>query len=337
MGHCIRGVVFRQRDAASLAFPVGWPKAVALKHGCNFQPLQEEQLDELARAGAERVFAEHFTYLTAGAAEFLRARSAYGALVYLETDYFGGAGEQAAVVFDAGRMIGEPERGTLGPINSALARLGVARSGTDDEFDTIGLGRYRSMDDFAPTDAPLPLPTPREVTLVAPPEPAFFTVKSPGWTPSAELARALCGVSLLGWFLSLALFGCKVFAPGWSSNGWMLALFIGMFPLHVGAVQIMQKRFAGKSIRAAMQENGRAMFGSYGPVGWFVRVYFYGASLLCFYIGFSHVAGGNLPKLPVGPDAMFFLMPSLFYLIAARAYGTAVTEARAALRAQVSR
>lgn len=61
----------------------------------------------------------------------------------LQSDYFGGSGEQWGVVF-------EGERALLGPdatVNLALRELGVVRTGNQDEWDTIGLARYRSNPD----------------------------------------------------------------------------------------------------------------------------------------------------------------------------------------------
>ncbi|WP_125461708.1 MULTISPECIES: hypothetical protein [Rhodomicrobium] len=62
----------------------------------------------------------------------------------IETDYFGGAGEQCAAVY-CGLTIAMPA--TPDGINAALKLLGVKRKSDVDEFDTIGLGRHRSFDD----------------------------------------------------------------------------------------------------------------------------------------------------------------------------------------------
>lgn len=57
----------------------------------------------------------------------------------IETNYFGGIGEQAASYFENGTK-------TLDnvDINEALAKLGVNRKGDLDEFDSINLGDYRA-------------------------------------------------------------------------------------------------------------------------------------------------------------------------------------------------
>jgi hypothetical protein len=60
----------------------------------------------------------------------------------IETDYFGGVGDQMAVVYENQHMLMPP---THGGINAALRLLGVQRRGDVDEFDTIHLGRYRDF------------------------------------------------------------------------------------------------------------------------------------------------------------------------------------------------
>jgi hypothetical protein len=57
------------------------------------------------------------------------------------TDYFGGAGEQWANVFRGEENTGR----NVGRINEALQVLGVVAAKPYDEFDTIGLSKYRKQ------------------------------------------------------------------------------------------------------------------------------------------------------------------------------------------------
>ena len=73
----------------------------------------------------------------------------------VETDYVGGAGSQSAAVYRGPTEIMSPEgtaisRGpdSVGPINRALSLLGVTADGHHDEFDAVGLGRFRDFDDL---------------------------------------------------------------------------------------------------------------------------------------------------------------------------------------------
>jgi hypothetical protein len=81
--------------------------------------------------------------LTGALARLARRLSSTGPVAYVETDYFGGHGDQAATVFVQGQRVLRRPRATIGPINDALALLGVTTSALGDAFDTVGLGRHR--------------------------------------------------------------------------------------------------------------------------------------------------------------------------------------------------
>lgn len=69
----------------------------------------------------------------------------------ISTDYFGGMGNQSAKVFVNNEKVFDEDDEfdyKIRPINSALKLLGVERKDGMDEFDTIGLGKYRHNDDF---------------------------------------------------------------------------------------------------------------------------------------------------------------------------------------------
>lgn len=61
----------------------------------------------------------------------------------LQSDYFGGPGEQWAVLFEGERSLLPPDA----RVNDALRELGVIRAAGNDEWDTIGLASYRSNPD----------------------------------------------------------------------------------------------------------------------------------------------------------------------------------------------
>ena len=82
-----------------------------------------------------------------------------GNFIYIETDYAGGTGYQAAGAFKNGKLMearkteimyldrtdNYPEVLLDKPINTALRDLGVIRRPEADEFDTLDLGNYRTM------------------------------------------------------------------------------------------------------------------------------------------------------------------------------------------------
>lgn len=89
-----------------------------------------------------------FEYLSPTLEHWLALFSQTGSIAYLEAEYFGGAGAQAAAVWNRGVL-------TLGPracalsINDALRALSVVVQDGLDEFDTLHLGRCRETERWA--------------------------------------------------------------------------------------------------------------------------------------------------------------------------------------------
>ncbi|MEU9129190.1 hypothetical protein AB0D08_13965 [Kitasatospora sp. NPDC048540] len=97
-----------------------------------------------------------FSYFPGGLVRRLEAWSQSAPIAYLEAAYFGGEGSQSAAVWVDGRLtLGplhlaedgpDPDDGT--PISQALRRLGARRDPGRDEFETVGLGRRRDIEDW---------------------------------------------------------------------------------------------------------------------------------------------------------------------------------------------
>jgi hypothetical protein len=62
----------------------------------------------------------------------------------IQTDYFGGIGEQWALVYQGTELADE----RINQISPALRFLGVRCQDGMDEFDTVGLSKHRSMPDY---------------------------------------------------------------------------------------------------------------------------------------------------------------------------------------------
>lgn len=71
--------------------------------------------------------------------------SAEGPIAFVETDYFGGAGTQSATVW-LNRI--KKDFNDIDAINQALKLIGVHADGYADEFDAVGLDRFRSNEDW---------------------------------------------------------------------------------------------------------------------------------------------------------------------------------------------
>jgi hypothetical protein len=89
----------------------------------------------------------------------IKELSFLGKCAYVETEYFGGIGVQISETWENGKRIDGPLISYDGienmnteenvsvvesSINQTLKNLGVSRDEDKDEFDSIGLGRYRS-------------------------------------------------------------------------------------------------------------------------------------------------------------------------------------------------
>lgn len=153
MGHSVQLII--GRGAAVQAFLRQWPgaRAVELRDGWQAIPVEEPIYAgiEAKAPGATRppemdVSPLGLDLALAGATE------GGGGLAYVETEYFGGTGGQSAMAFVDGREAMAPQRarGGGGTINQALRAIGVTRDAVKDEFDTIGLGERRAMEDYRP-------------------------------------------------------------------------------------------------------------------------------------------------------------------------------------------
>jgi hypothetical protein len=86
-----------------------------------------------------------FEYLSARITELLQSASRRGIIGYIGAEFFGGEGNQCAVLYEAGQPVLGPLIGS-DALNRALAALGVGRAANRDEFETIGLGKHRFTD-----------------------------------------------------------------------------------------------------------------------------------------------------------------------------------------------
>ncbi|HEV7689848.1 MAG TPA: hypothetical protein VGO52_03455 [Hyphomonadaceae bacterium] len=152
MTHSVQLII--GRGEAIARFLQRWPgsRAVDLTGGWQAIPLEDGLYELIAAAYAGLAKPDALDMAPPGLMEALAEASSPGAmLAYVETEYFGGTGSQSAVAFVDGRQVFAPARskGAGGPINGALRAIGVQRMGSDDEFDTIGLGARRTMEDYA--------------------------------------------------------------------------------------------------------------------------------------------------------------------------------------------
>ena len=151
MTHHIAAFIARRPQLEQLARQMGDAQLHALAGGDFFLlPVTDDAFDAFhAAAGVSEPLNSEFWRLTKALAGAARASAPFGALAYVETDYFGGTGTQGAAAWVNGEVALEPcTSWGIGPINTALNIIGVAPASGMDEFDTLGLGNFRRMDVF---------------------------------------------------------------------------------------------------------------------------------------------------------------------------------------------
>ncbi|HAA13417.1 MAG TPA: hypothetical protein DCE41_17695 [Cytophagales bacterium] len=161
MAHSIQAAI---GQSATLDLIKGtWVDAAALPLTQAFSlmpliPTLSDGIEELFKPAHSDPFSS-FNYRSGFVIEWLKHSSEQGPLAYLETDFFGGTGSQSAIIFQGGEVspgllttqIRENQQGQLeqipagtSAISQVLKKLGVAVAGVEDEFDTLGLGKFRS-------------------------------------------------------------------------------------------------------------------------------------------------------------------------------------------------
>lgn len=134
---------------------------IALAQGFAMLPLNEALSGYDIDASSSENF-EEFYNLTPHVLGLGKMLSIEQPVAYVETEYWGGDGTQAAIVWHEGRTVFRPHTGLLswrrkgvqnlptgcGAISLALNRMGVIVNEEHDEFDALGLGRFRSNEDW---------------------------------------------------------------------------------------------------------------------------------------------------------------------------------------------
>ena len=150
MGYYLQAIVSTQPVLEKHACDFSGARVVPLEQGCALIPITDELLDEIGADGPSGKFENY----TPALADWLQRISITGRVAYVEAEYFGGAGAQSSVVWNAGQQVLGPEHGDMA-INVALQSLEVHRENSD-EFDAIGLGRHRFVEDWLDDALPKP-------------------------------------------------------------------------------------------------------------------------------------------------------------------------------------
>lgn len=147
MGHCIQVIIGTHAAIQNIANDWIYAQEIELPQGYGMIFLTNALLDditELFDIPDEEFGYPMLNYFTVAADQLLQEYSFRTKLAYVETDYFGGVGTQAGVLYENGRISIEPCSGA-GTINLLLKELGVWCVPGKDEFDSLNLVKYRHM------------------------------------------------------------------------------------------------------------------------------------------------------------------------------------------------
>ncbi|MBI4752475.1 MAG: hypothetical protein HY774_28625 [Acidobacteria bacterium] len=157
MGHCLQAFLGSEALLGEIVQTRLTAIFIPLSQGLAMIPVTEAVYDSLATIEERGSFDPRFLFLSPKLNHFGQTHSENGHLAYIETDYFGGAGSQGAIVWSKGKILFGPavtgnrpdlqvDRLPADAINCALKILGVEKGHWVDEFEALGLGKYRSQD-----------------------------------------------------------------------------------------------------------------------------------------------------------------------------------------------
>lgn len=157
MGHCLQAFLGSEALLGEIVQTRLTAIFIPLLQGLAMIPVTEAVYDSLATIEERGSFDPRFLFLSPKLNHFGQTHSKNENLAYIETNYFGGVGNQGAIVWSKGRILFGPavtgnrpdlqvDRLPAGAINCALQILGVNKGDWLDEFEALGLGKYRSQD-----------------------------------------------------------------------------------------------------------------------------------------------------------------------------------------------
>lgn len=159
--HDVKALVASAAVLTGVTAPFGSTTLCPLVQGFVLLPLTDAVLREITAAcQTAEPKQPAIADVAQGVAQFASQLSLSGPVAYVSTEFFGGTGGQDVVVWSSGRVAlllsdrdGETIEWPNSPVSQALRAIGVEAIGGKDEFDTVGLGTYRSTEGWAAAHA----------------------------------------------------------------------------------------------------------------------------------------------------------------------------------------
>ncbi|TYR64162.1 hypothetical protein [Streptomyces parvus] len=154
MGYDVQAVIAGDEVLRIASRELPRSAVVRLGQGLSMMPMTDELFDAVTDGSGPGDLG--FWRLPGGFEALLARWSTAGPIAYVEADHFGGVGRQRAAVWADGWLalgpLEEPAKQQLSqavsPVSQALRRLGAQRDVGKDEFESVGLNRHRTNEDW---------------------------------------------------------------------------------------------------------------------------------------------------------------------------------------------
>ncbi len=149
MGYGLEAIVCKEKLSGIITNDYTSAKRVRLKDDLFLIPYTDELYDEMNEFNKSEDF-EGFGLLNEKLFKYLMIKSVEEPVAYIKADYFGGVGQQSAIMIDKENIILDvrAKDSGYGAINLVLKEFGIIRKQNLDEWDTVGLLRHRHTDDW---------------------------------------------------------------------------------------------------------------------------------------------------------------------------------------------
>jgi hypothetical protein len=145
MAYSLRALIAQKQVLEQLIKGFKFARMIPLKDPqFSLVPLSKQFLEELDDKGLDE-FPEKLS-LPPALLQTIETHSHTVPIAYIQTEYFGGIGEQGAIVWHQGEILFQDIQSGVGVVNQGLSKLAVKPAENLDEFDALGLGTHRSTE-----------------------------------------------------------------------------------------------------------------------------------------------------------------------------------------------
>lgn len=146
MAYILQAFIGEQTDLQIIADKYSNAQIVNVGQNVSIVPMTEDLFDEINEMTISEDISS-FMFLTTNIEQAILRIIGTKLIGYIEAEYFGGQGGQAAIIWKEGHRFALFDYGP-NSINSVLKYFEVMTEKGKDEFDTINLGRHRDTNDW---------------------------------------------------------------------------------------------------------------------------------------------------------------------------------------------